>query len=523
MGALQSAIDGPEGLGIDLPLVLLAAVGQARAPLISLDYAGAGRISFDISKDKMEATINGFQMSYYDDPQCPVTVEWVQNELKRCFVTLPVPEDVQKVLADAIIAQTDLNGAVACHGIPGSGGREPYLHLSHKDAAGRAGNTNLDEDALDIREMQQRVTVKAGQLVAEVRYKSNPVPGRNVYNEEVANLPNDELIIRVGDGIQQREVGRFYATSDGIPVIEEESISLTKVLVHEGDVNLRTGNIHFDGPVEIKGSVEAGAVVEVTGDLVIHGSVQGAIVRAQGSVTVKSGITTGTRGSIQARNDLVAEFIENSRIVCGGSLTVTKALLNSHIYVGGSIKVTGKTGVVAGGRIFCREDVVTENLGYRRGAITFLDVGADWRAARSVDIRSLRLEKVQKRAEEDRKALRELVQKSKAQTTARHKEMKEELQERLTRLRVIGERLEASLAKAKSQVTYNTNSRIIVKDQLAANMALQIAGQPVAIPNEVANVAITPKRRRGSYIVPLEEIEAEEQDTRQNGADKKAG
>lgn len=527
LSALQAALDGPEGLGLELPLVLLAATGTAKAASahqIPANYPGAGRINFDVSKDRMEATIAGFNKAYYDDPSFQVSPDWVQLELKRCLIPTAITDEVLKNLIEAIKKHEDLNGVLACRGVPGVGGKAPYLHQSYKDAAGRSSGSDLDSGSLDIREMQQRMTVKSGQLVAEIRYGTPPLMGKNIYGEDVAGPANDDLIIRVGDGIQQRDNGRFFATADGIPLVEAEAISLTKVLVHNGDVNLRTGNIRFDGPVEIKGSVDNGAIVETTGDLIVHGTIRGAQVICQGTLTVKSGITTGNTGKVTSRGDLQAEFIENSNITCGGNLVVQKALLNSQVIVGGTIRVAGKGGVIAGGRIISKDSLYTSNLGFKRGAITTLNVGVDWRAARAADIRKARLEKLQKRQTDDRQALRELVQKSKAQMTQRHKEMKEELQERLTRMRGIAEKAEAHLAKANASLTYSSTSRIYISELLAANMAVTICGQSVAVSNEVFNVAILGKRRRGSYIVPLEEVEAEEKEKGAPGAgDKKAG
>lgn len=531
MTALQSALDGPEGLGLEQPLVLLAATGVAKAAAAAApaSYPGAGRINFEISKDKLEASIQGFNKGYYDDPSFEVSTEWVQNELKRCLISTSMNDEITKTLSEAIKKHEDLNGVLACRGVPGSGGKAPFLHHSYKDAAARSSGGDLDSGFLDIREMQQRMTVKAGQLVVEIRYGTPPLMGKSIYGDDVPGPANDDLIIRVGEGIQQRDNGRFFATADGIPLVEAEAISLTKVLVHNGDVNLRTGNIRFDGPVEIKGSIDNGAIVETTGDLIVHGTIRGAQVHCLGTLTVKSGITTGNTGKVHSRGDLQAEFIENSNIVCGGNLVVQKALLNSDVIVGGTIKVAGKGGVVAGGRIISKDSLYTYNLGFKRGAITTLNVGVDWRAARAADIRRVRLEKLQKRQIDDRQSLRELVQKSKAQMTQRHKEMKEELQERLTRMRTISEKAETHLAKANASLTYSSTSRIYVAELLAANMAVTICGQAVAVLNEVVNVAILGKRRRGSYIVPLEEVEAEERDKGAPGGgapvggDKKAG
>lgn len=514
--ALQSCLDGPEFLDLELPLVILAALGRAKAAATApvapppTNYKGAGRITFTVSPDKMEAIINGFRMEYYNDKSFNVTIEWLQMELKRCLVSQPMPDDIVKLLSDAIAKQEDLNGRLACRGDPGEGARAPFLHPAYKDASSRSTG-NLDEDRLDIREMQQRDTVKSGQLVAEIRYKKPARPGRNVYGEELTPPDSDSLVIRAGDGIVQREGQKFYATNDGIPVIEGESIALTQTLIHKGDVNLRSGNIRFDGSVEIHGSVDSGAVVDVSGDLKILGSVRGGFIRSRGSITIQEGVTTGPTGRVQCRNDIKAEFIENSNIVCGGTLRVGKALINSQVYAGGNIEMSDKEGTIAGGRLFCRDVVLASNLGFKRGAITIVNVGADWRVARTLDIRKTRLEKLQERLQQDRQALRELVQRSKTQLTPRHKEMKDELQERLTRLRTICEGLESKLGALNAQMTYNADARILVREQLASNVSLTVGGQAVAVINDLAAVAVLAKRRRGSFIMPIEEFAKENQ------------
>lgn len=521
LAALQGALDGPEGLGVDLPLVLLAAVGHAGRVADSAPHAGAGRLKFVSSADRMEAAIAGFEMRYYDDPSIQVSTDWVTNELKRCHIVQPPAGDILKALTDAIAKKENINDMIASRGESGSGGKTPFLHPSYKDADAR-GAGNLDSASLDMREMQQRMTVKQGQLVAEVRYRTAAIAGRNIYGEDTSPPANEDLVVRVGEGIQQREIGRFYASYDGLPALEADAVSLAKVLVHEGDVNLRTGNIRFDGPVEIKGSVDSGAVVEVTGDLIIHGSVRGAEVRAGGAITIKSGVTTGTSGRVHSRGDLIAEFIENSNITCGGNLTVVKALLNSQVIVGGTVKVSAKGGVIAGGKIIAKDSLATFNLGFKNGAVTQLDIGVDWRMARAVEIRKKRLEHLQKRQQDDRHALREIVQKTKAQMTPRHQEMKDDLQDRLTRIRPLLEKVEASVVRCQAQLTYSSTARIYVEETLFSNVSITLCGQIIAVTNDVLAVCIVPKRRRGSYVVPIEEVQAEEKGQGSEPSTKKA-
>jgi hypothetical protein len=511
MSALQSASDGPELLGIDLPLALLAAVGRPRPVKDSNTavYPGKGRLEIRMSQDKMEANIVNFDMALYDSPDFEVSLDWVKNELKRLGITVEMTPEIEADLGQAIASGDSLEGVLVAQGEQGMGARGPYLHPIFRDAEGRVSG-DLDDDRINLRDLQQRTTVKAEQLVAEVRFKESREQAYNILGQKSHCPPDDELIIRVGDGIQQREAGRFYATCDGIPILEDDSISLSKILVHEGDVNLRTGNIDFDGPVEIKGSIDSGSKVETTGDLIVHGTIRGGFIRCGGTLTAKSGIVTGDSGRVQARGDIDAAFIENSNITCGGNLIVHKALLNSSIISGGEVKVIKTGGLIAGGQISCRESLKTFNLGFRNGAKTVINIGVDWRVELAVRVRSARLEKLQIRQQEDRQYLRELVQKSRAQMTKKHVEMKEEIQDRLTRLRTICDQAQEHLAKAENLLSYNMDSKIFCVDQLSTNVDLHVGGQKIPIPNDVAGVAIISKRRRGSFVQPIEDILAEE-------------
>jgi hypothetical protein len=516
LGVLQNALVGPEFLGIDLPLATLVALGVPKAKRrpsggIELNYPGAGRLAVEVTDDRMEAQISNFDMALYEANDFDVTIEWVELELKRLNLSAPIPDDLRKMVEDSINQKVDLSGLHVALGVEGKGGRAPFLHPSYKDADSRV-QADFENDALDIREIQQRATVVAGQLVAELRYEEEPVAGKTVYGDEVPPPSDDDLVVRVGDGIVEKHKGKFYATADGRPTIEKDSITLSKVLVFEGDVNLRTGNIRFDGPVEIKGSIDSGAIVETTGDLIVHGTIRAAFVRSSGSIAVKTGIVTGAKGRVYAAGDVQADFIENSNVTCGGNLTVVKALLNSQIVCGGRIYVTNSDGVVAGGFISCKDVLRSTHLGFRNGAITTVNVGVDWKVQNAIRIREKRLESVVKTQLSDRASLRELVQKSKAQMTARHSEMKEKLQMRLQKARLLIEKLEEHLQSAKSRLSYNEDARIFVVDQLASNVNVTIAGQKVTVAHDTAGVAITPRRRKGSYIHPIEEIEAMDAD-----------
>src|SRR5690606_6960805 len=142
--------------------------------------------------------------------------------------------------------------------------------------------------------------------------------------------------------------GQFQAHADGVVCFENGVLTLQNVLLHEGDVSMATGNIDFDGPVEVTGNVDAGASVHAGGDLVIRGQIRRGTVTAEGSISVEQGIVTGEEAFIRAKGDIRAEFIENSRVVCQGSLFVEKSILHGNVLVGQDIVVEGSDGFIGG-------------------------------------------------------------------------------------------------------------------------------------------------------------------------------
>ena len=509
MNRLFQAIEGPELMGMDLPMVLLAAIGHTKkirhSITVPASYPGMGKMNFLISSDKMSAQIVGFDKKIYQDPSFELNLQWIRLELGRAGIAAEISEETQSSLLDKIAQGQSLEGVTIVEGEFGSGGTGPHIYESYKDMESRIEGDFENKD-IDLRAMQQRKTVKIGQLVAELRFEKESTPAYNVFGEEVDRPADDELIIRVGDGINQNKPGKFYATCDGIPLIEDNTIALSTALIHAGDVNLRTGNIDFDGPVEIHGSIDSGARVETTGDLIVHGNIRGGYVRCSGSLTVKSGIITGESGVVQARGDINAQFIENSNITCGGDLKVYKAILNCHVICGGSVSTSASDGIIAGGNISCRESLSSSNVGFRNGSLTRMDIGVDWRVQLAVKIREKRFDRLSLEQQDCRQELRELIQKKNSQMTKKHKDLKDELQDRVTRLRIITDKCKEHLEKAERLLSYNSDSKVFVTDLLSNNVDIHVGGNKIAVANEYAGVAILGKRRRGNFIQPIEEV-----------------
>lgn len=312
--------------------------------------------------------------------------------------------------------------------------------------------------------------------------------------------------MEVGEGVEEgkgENKGKFYAMFNGLPLLDGKKLSLSKVFSINGSVNFNSGNIIFDGNVEIKGNIETGSTIEATGDLIVHGSIEGGNIYVGKNMEAKGGIVTNGEGKIRVRGDMDANFIENSRIIVDGNLKVQKVVLNSDVLVGKKISVNPDTGTIGGGRIFCGDHLLTGNLGFESGKISDIRVGVDWRNIQALDLAESRFKKFSEKRETLKGDLRELVR-SKASLKAKEREEKmNAVQEVILRLKDIVARCETKLASAKLGVRPNKDARIYVHQIVHTNCSIEVAGVKVPITQKIGGVEITPKKYRDSNIIPL--------------------
>lgn len=514
---LRSANRGPEHFGLNLPMILLAAVNKPHR-------AGAPRgvkrvhapptvktnknlkfpppnIGIEIADDKMSAIISSFSADEIYDAYADADTSFWRDFLETKGIVVGTGDEYLGELVERIRTKSDLEDLKIAAGKNPVPGRLPYLHHTYK-------HKKIDDsnEEADLRDMQQRAVVEEGQVVAEIRYKKEPLPGKDIFGREVLPPPGEELTITAGDGIEIEDGVKFIATFGGVPHIDKNHISIQKNLIYAGNVNLSSGNLYFDGPVEIKGSIQQGTTVDVTGDLLIHGLIEGGFVTCGGTITVKGGIVGRGATIVKARGNVYAEFIENSRVMSSQNVEVVKSIISGDVTAGESIVVRSKEGLIAAGLVSCWNCLVCGNLGRREGTVTRVNTGASAKWERAYEIRRIRIEKLKETNKEDRKTLRTLARKTNAQMTKKHKEMKEKILKRVQRCASLIGKMEDHMQSAKDKVVYNKEARILVNGILSRNVDVSVGGQKIHIEGEVSSAAVVAKRVRGEHIIPIEKI-----------------
>lgn len=190
--------------------------------------------------------------------------------------------------------------------------------------------------------------------------------GSNIRKEDRPNPENELMTLHV-----------FYANCNGVIYTTDNSITVSPELNIESDVGLETGNINFDGTVNVQGNIIEGSVVDCKGSLFVSGNVESMDVFVQDSLDVKGGVKgkDKSKGVIRVNGDLKAKFIENANIEVEGDIVVENNILNSKIKCLGSIFLSSDNSSVVTSDLIVYQGISTANLGSNAELDTKIEVG----------------------------------------------------------------------------------------------------------------------------------------------------
>jgi uncharacterized protein (DUF342 family) len=298
--------------------------------------------------------------------------------------------------------------------------------------------------------------------------------------------------------VERREDGRFYALLRGMPKIERHTVSCLNVYVHRGDVNLKTGDINFDGTVEVKGSVDNGARIYAKGDVIVRGGIGRARIRCRGDLSVGKGIVTSREGMVHAGGDVNALFIENSRVLVEGVLEVEQSILNSDCKVAGEIVLkSASKGLLGGGVVVSETGIRTQDLGFADGEKTQCRVGSDWRLEHRITILRGREAKL-KRFVQDRQYEFDDLTKKKATG-----DRIQSIEKRLVKGKKLLDKIEKLAEATQKKIRWNDLAILVVRGVVDPNVEIAIGGRVVGVPKSLREVMFTAVRYRDAYVNSL--------------------
>ena len=125
-----------------------------------------------------------------------------------------------------------------------------------------------EEQKVDYRERFRFPEVKKGDVIALVHPAQEGVPGYKVTGEAIQPKPVKNAAIRCIEGVDPGEnESEIIVLKNGRLVVSGNRLKVVNLLIHDGDVDLESGNIRFNGDVHIYGNIQEGMMVEAEGDL----------------------------------------------------------------------------------------------------------------------------------------------------------------------------------------------------------------------------------------------------------------
>lgn len=243
---------------------------------------------------------------------------------------------------------------------------------------------------IDYRDLGQIAAVRAGdplmrRIPATAGENGYDVSGRELRAKPGKNTPFPLLI--KGAKVDPTDADRLCAAIAGLPIVGPTGVSVEPVVVLP-HVDLSTGNVDFDGSVNVPGNVSSGMHIRATGDVLIGGSVGAARITAGGKIVVKGGVIGGGEADASAEDRAVmlcqgsfhASFLEYAQIESSSEILIDDHCMYSTLAAGARVVVGGsgsKTGHIRGGTVNAATLVKAVTFGSPMGVKTTVRVGPD--------------------------------------------------------------------------------------------------------------------------------------------------
>jgi uncharacterized protein len=423
-----------------------------------------GRCEIRVAADAMSANLT----LYPPAGGRPVSREQIDQALQAAGV---VSGCLDPVIAQALAAQA-AEGLVVARGRPAAAGT-PTRFISLLPAIQQRGPSVNERGIADYRELGTLVIVHAGDPLMR-RVPAQPgLAGEDVLGLVVPAATGTDILFAAGisgAAPSDDDPDLLVAAIAGQPVLLPHGVTVHPTITVPA-VDLSSGNIDFDGTVNVKGDVAPGMHVRATGDVFVTGAVEAAHIEAGGNITVAAGaigLADGRGGQaaalkarLAAQGAVSVMFCENAVISAGTDLRIGEVALHCDLTADVQI-VIGKPGArrsqLIGGAARASALLQVGVLGSTAGVHTRIEIG--YHPQERAQFAALQAEV--ERSEAKLESLQQVLAYTETLTDARHQEIRERARITLEASEQSHVELLDRLADAQTHLVLSEDPRIIV-------------------------------------------------------------
>jgi uncharacterized protein len=304
---------------------------MAEAPQASAGGGGgtAARAEdyIEVKADKEKATLMVRSSAAKDS--VTVTRDTVAAKLMALQVTAGVDwPAVDRILEGKVYDKTEV---IAQNAPPGTS-RDAWIQEMIKIDPDVKPVLGKDGHA-DYKNVDNIHQVKKGDVLAVKHPAEQGAPGMDIYGKATPAPLAKDVPFKIGANTEVSADGlQLLAATGGYVFHNAGAICVGVTYTLKGDVDFKTGNLHYQGDIVILGNVTDGFTVEAEGDVTVEGNVDGAeIVSKGGAITVKAAVFGHGKGRLKAKNQVRLQSVQDMDIECEGEVAVDKGLRNCKV------------------------------------------------------------------------------------------------------------------------------------------------------------------------------------------------
>ncbi len=337
-----------------------------------------------------DQTLAGIQITPPLGRGLPASKEMLINALKKSRIKHGIDQELlNKLFAKGpTLHLKETRCYIIAHGKKAIDGKDAELEpLVEQMSERRPQLLKNSKDQVDFRELGDFPVYEADTPLFRI---SEPVPGENgitVVGKPIKAYNGKEKKIKINKSIQTdpADTRKYSSAIKGLPVFTDYGVHVDNVLQLD-EVNIASGNIRFDGSVQVKKGVNPGMHLEATGDIKIGGLVDNATVIAGGSIDIGGGIMgqkspelaaespTKENAVVRAKGNINARFIQDAWVESNAHISAQRLIMHSRLWASNSVKLAAM-GQLVGGHVIATDYIEAGQIGVPASVPTLLEVG----------------------------------------------------------------------------------------------------------------------------------------------------
>lgn len=169
---------------------------------------------------------------------------------------------------------------------------------------------------------------------------------------------------------------QLVAACSGYISYVREKFRVADRLVIKENVDMSVGNQDFLGDIIVYGDVISGFTLKATGNILVKGAIEGAILEAGGNIEIGDGMNGNNFGELHAGGYVRSPFLENVKIFAGEDIFV-KSMISCEAHSDRDICIDEGIGVVIGGTLMAGRSVSAKVIGSKARRKTEIILGVN--------------------------------------------------------------------------------------------------------------------------------------------------